>query len=200
MELSSSTNIQSNYNNLGNLTTQSIKPKQSEYSLIIDSLDTVNVGNSVAENAILSSAKEISDKISEYLKSNFPDDFQSLSNEEITSENAANNVLNGIKMLYEVFKKQSESEGRADWEEKFFSLVKQGVQDGYDSAIGVLEELGAFKFDGIRKQAEETKILIETKLNEFENSLKTAKNDSNTEKLINTNSEYQQKNNLNVVA
>jgi hypothetical protein len=155
--------IASNYN-----------PKDSADSLVISTIenDSVSVGDSLSQTAITYTAQEISDKISEYLKANFPDKFSGLTTQQISSEQAATNVVNGLKMLYEAFKKQSEGEGRQGWQEKFFELARQGVQEGYDSAIEFLDSLGAFSYDGVKSNAEQTKILIETKLKEFEDSVK----------------------------
>jgi hypothetical protein len=51
------------------------------------------------------------------------------------------------------------------------SLVRKGVDQGYDEAYSILDGIGAFEVDGVKSGVEETKRLIDEKLNAFEQYL-----------------------------
>jgi hypothetical protein len=114
------------------------------------------------------SADKIIEKLNELLKKDLPDGIQSLKPEEVTPEATADRIVTGVTGFFEVFAKQNSDLSPEALLEKFMSEVRKGVDAGYDDASQILDNLGAFQFDGVKDGIEKTKGLIEEKLKAFE--------------------------------
>ena len=113
-------------------------------------------------------AKEIVDKINEKLGASLPDGVQSLKPEDVTPEATADRIVKGVVGLYSIYAKQNKGLEGEDLLISFIDTVKSGIDSGYSDAIGILENLGAFQYDGVREGLAKTRSLIDEKLAKFE--------------------------------
>lgn len=113
-------------------------------------------------------AKEIVDKINEKLSASLPDGVQSLKPEDVTPEATADRIVKGVVGLYSIYAKQNKGLEGEDLLISFIDTVKSGIDAGYSDAIGILENLGAFQYDGVREGLAKTRSLIDEKLAKFE--------------------------------
>ena len=113
-------------------------------------------------------AKEIVDKINEKLSASLPDGVQSLKPEDVTPEATADRIVKGVVGLYSIYAKQNKGLEGEDLLISFIDTVKSGIDAGYSDAIGILENLGAFHYDGVREGLAKTRSLIDEKLAKFE--------------------------------
>lgn len=114
------------------------------------------------------SAQEILSKLNEILKGKLPDGLQSVAPEDATPEKTADTIVKGITALYTNYVKSNPELSPEEALTRFMAAARKGVDDGYTSAAGTLESLGAFEFSGVKDGIEKTRVLIEEKLKEFE--------------------------------
>lgn len=129
--------------------------------------DRVSLNFNELYKSLTGTAKSIIDKLNELLKAKVPNGIQSLSPEEVTPEATADRLVKQFSNLFEIYKKNNPELDEEKFNE-FFEKVRQGVQAGYDDAFETLKALGAFEFEGVQAGVEKTKVLIESKLKEFE--------------------------------
>lgn len=113
-------------------------------------------------------AQEVVDKINTALKSSLPNGVQSLKPEEVTPEATADKIVQGATSFFDIFAKQNPDLQGEDLINKFMETIKGGIQTGYDQASQILDDAGAFQFDGVKGGIEKTKGLIEEKLKAWE--------------------------------
>ncbi len=130
--------------------------------------DEVSLSLGDTTKGISVTAQEILEKLNALLKDKLPDGIQSLKPEDTTPEATASRIVQGVTALYGAFSKQNPTLSGEELLNKFMDTVKGGVQAGYDDAVGTLEDLGAFSFEGVKSGIEETKRLIDEKLAAFE--------------------------------
>lgn len=112
--------------------------------------------------------QKIIDKLNELLKKDLPDGIQSLSPEETSAQATADRIVQGSTAFFDIFAKQNPNLEGEELLNKFMETIKGGIKQGYDDAVGILEDLGAFEFSGVKESIEETKNLIEAGLQKFE--------------------------------
>ena len=100
--------------------------------------------------------------------------------DEFTPDKVSDRIISGISLLYDRFEKQNPSIPKTELIDKFSKLVNQGVTKGYDDAVSTLENIQAFKVDGVKNSVEQTKIQIDSKLKDFLNSKANAEVSSKT--------------------
>ena len=156
-------------------------PDLSSDSLVIDTLnnasnddaaDTSGVSFADLYKGLSVTGQKLIDKLNEILKGTLPDGLQSLKPEEVTSEATAENIVRGSTSFFAQYAKQNPNLSGEELLNSFMEQVRKGVQSGYDDAIQTLDGLGAFEFDGVKSGVEETKVLIETKLQSFEAAMR----------------------------
>lgn len=111
--------------------------------------------------------REIIKKLNELLKTSLPAGIESLSPQDTTPDATATRIVQGVTAFFSVYAKQNPRLSGQELLDSFMKTIKSGVQQGYDDAYKILEGLGAFEFDGVRAGVEETKVLIESKLDSF---------------------------------
>lgn len=129
--------------------------------------DTINVNFKERLKGLTITAREIVKKLNELLADKVPNGVESLSVEDHTPEATASRIVQGVVAFLPAFAKQNPGLSEEEALDKFMETVKGGIQKGYDEAFSILEGLGAFEVDGIKSGVEETKILIDSKLNAF---------------------------------
>ncbi len=129
--------------------------------------DTVNIDFKDKFKTLNLTAQEIVKKLNELLQSTLPEGIESLNPDQYTSEATSTRIVQGVTAFFGVFKGQHPDLSEEEALDKFMDTVKSGVQKGYDDAFGTLKGLGAFDIDGIQKGVEQTKILIDQKLDSF---------------------------------
>ncbi len=117
-------------------------------------------------------AQEIVSKLNELLKKQLPDGIESLKPEEVTPEATADRIVSQVGSLFDAFAKQHPDLEDEELIGKFMKLARQGVEDGYGQAFDILDNLGAFSFDGVKSGIEQTKVLLDDKLGKLEQSLR----------------------------
>ncbi len=132
--------------------------------------DSVDLNFSELYKGLTGTAKSIVDKINELLKAKLPDGVQSLNPSEVTPEATADRIVKGSTAFFDAYAKQNPTLSGDELINSFMEKIRSGVSKGYDDAFSTLEGLGAFSFEGVKEGVEKTKILIESKLKEFEAS------------------------------
>ena len=161
----------------------SVSIKYQEQSLILQSEspkkvepdDAVSVqikGKAGEKNPYVLTADEILRRINKELGDQLPEGVESLDPAEHTPEATADRIVSGVTAFFDAFARQNKNLKGDELVDTFIETVKRGVQKGYDDAYGILEGIGAFNVEGVREGIEQTKILIETKLNSFAESKK----------------------------
>lgn len=112
-------------------------------------------------------AKQIVDAINEKIKVQLPEGVQSLKPEDVTPDKTAERIVTGVVGLYDIYAKQHKDLEGEELLNSFLDTVRGGIDKGYSDAVDILEGLGAFQFDGVRDGIEQTKVLIEDKLQRF---------------------------------
>ena len=87
-------------------------------------------------------------------------------------EATADRIVSGVTGLFGVYSEQHPELEGEDLLSGFMETIRKGVQTGYDDAYSFLQGLGAFDYDGVQSGVEQTKALIETKLNDFETKMR----------------------------
>ena len=132
--------------------------------------DTSETGINSVFKGLSITAQNVVDKINELLKAKLPNGVQSLKPEDVTPEATATKIVTGVTSLFEGYAKSHPELSGEELLTSFMDKVRSGVQQGYDDAVQTLEGLGAFEFDGVRDGVEETRGLIEEKLQAFESA------------------------------
>ncbi|MCO6430923.1 MAG: DUF5610 domain-containing protein [Deltaproteobacteria bacterium] len=129
--------------------------------------DRYSVDFGSPEKAVALSAQEIVSKLNELLAPALPQGIEGLKPEETTPEASADRIVKSVSALFPAFAAQNPELSDEEVLDKFMEEVKKGVQQGYDEAFQILEGLGAFSFEGVQSGVEQTKILIDQKLDSF---------------------------------
>ena len=131
--------------------------------------DKVNVHFDDLFKGLSITARKILDKLNEILKADLPEGIQSLKPENHTPEKTADRIVAGATGLFGIFERQNPNLEGEELLTQFMDTIRSGIDKGYEEAFNILEGLGAFEFDGVKAGVEETKVLIEEKLQAFEN-------------------------------
>lgn len=117
--------------------------------------------------ALKVSADKILERLNEKLGLNF---VSSLSKEEgfYTPEKTADRIVTGISLLFDRFAQQNPKLGKEELVTEFFKRARSGMNEGYSSAVGTLKEVGAWEHEGMKESIEETRRLLDDKMNAFE--------------------------------
>lgn len=133
--------------------------------------DAATVDINPLTGALGLSAEEIVAKLNELLAGKLPPEgIAALKAEETSPESTAERIVRQVTAIFDSYSKQRGDEDQEKVLESFMKAVRSGVEQGYQEAFDILEGLGAFKFDGVQSGVEQTKILIESKLQAFEDS------------------------------
>jgi len=144
---------------------------QNDLTKLIDKADTseeasiLNISPEGQSARVLSmSAKEMLARINKQL--GLPEE-QIESFQNVTPDSTGKFVVDGIKGLYERYKKQFGGSLTEDQAKNFFSNVDKGVDSGYNDALGTIKEIGADKVTGVMKDVENARIAINRELSAF---------------------------------
>jgi hypothetical protein len=137
-----------------------------------DSTDQVDTNFEDLYKGLTIAAKKVIDKLNELLQTQLPQGIQSLKPEEVTSEATADRIVTGATSYFDIFAKQHPNLQGDELLDKFMETIRGGIQQGYDSASKTLEDIGAFQFDGVKQGIEETKALVEQKLQAYESYMR----------------------------
>ena len=135
-----------------------------------DGVKEISLSGSQLSKGLALTAQEILDKLNELLKKKLPNGIQSLKPEEVTPEATADRIVKGITAFFDAYAKQNPNLSSEELLTSFLEKARDGVQRGYDSAYATLTDLGAFDYEGVKEGVEKTKVLIESKLKEWETS------------------------------
>lgn len=124
-------------------------------------------GGTKSQNPYALTAREILARINEELKDELPEGVESLDPNDYTPEATADRIVAGVTAFFDVFARQNKELQGDELVDAFIETVKRGVQKGYDEAYKILEGIGAFEVEGVREGIEQTKILVESKLDAF---------------------------------
>jgi len=89
-----------------------------------------------------------------------------------TPEATAQRIYDGVTALFSAFQRQNASLENDELIDSFMSTIRGGIQKGYSDALGILEAVGAFAVEGVKEGVEQTRILLESKLSNFEQQMK----------------------------
>ena len=117
--------------------------------------------------ALSISSQKIISKINEILEAKNFKKIQDLKPQDVSPEKTADRVVTGITALFNAFAKQNKDLSNEDLVAKFIEQAKKGVEQGYSDAKNILQDLGAFEFEGVESSISETKDLIMQKLDKF---------------------------------
>lgn len=134
--------------------------------------DKVDVSFQDLYKALSLSAKQIVDKINALLGNKLPDGVQSLKPEDVTPEATAERIVKGSTAFFDIFAKQNPNLSGEELLNRFMDTIRGGIAQGYGEAFRILEGLGAFEYEGVKKGVEETKRLIDEKLAAYETSMR----------------------------
>ena len=88
----------------------------------------------------------------------------------MTPDATAERIVSGVTAFFDAYAKQNPDLEGEELIESFMKEVRSGVDKGYDEAFKILEDLGAFEFDGVKDGVQQTKALIESKLQAWESA------------------------------
>lgn len=114
------------------------------------------------------SADQIVARLNEILNEKYAVKIEDLNPDDYTPEKTAERIFNGVVGLFAAFSKQNSNLEPEELLNKFMTEVRKGVDAGYSDAVSILENLGAFRFDGVKDSIAKTKELLDEKLNSFE--------------------------------
>ncbi|MCB0310711.1 MAG: DUF5610 domain-containing protein [Bdellovibrionales bacterium] len=139
-----------------------------EQTIIQASQDKSSIKSFDLDKALQIKAQKIVDRLNEILQGELPDGLQSLKPQDTTPEATADRIVQGATAFFDVYAKQHPELSDEDLVTNFMETIRTGIQSGYDEAFGILEEIGAFDFEGVKEGIETTKSLIDQKLVKFE--------------------------------
>ena len=116
--------------------------------------------------------KKIVDSLNDLLKKDLPNGIQSLKPADTTPEATADRIVSGATSSFAAFQKQHPEMSDEEVLSHYMDLVRKGVDEGYSDAFETLKGLGAFEYDGVQSGVEQTKKLINKKLDEFEKTMR----------------------------
>ena len=144
-------------------------------SIVLDQLST---GNKNAESvgidfsdlykSLSITEQKVVSALNEILANELPDGVQSLDPKYADPEFSAENIVSGITAFFGLYQKQNPDQDPEELLNNFMEQARKGVEQGYGDAFSTLEGIGAFDIEGIQAGVEQTKELIEQKLQEFE--------------------------------
>ncbi len=134
--------------------------------------DAVAVDMNAAVQGIVLTADEIVSRLNEMLSDSLPGGIESLQAEDVTAEATAERIVTGISALFSAYAEQHPELVGEDLLGSFMKEARKGVEQGYGEAVDTLEGLGAFNFEGVKEGVQETKSLIEIKLEEYEQKMR----------------------------
>ena len=130
--------------------------------------DQVDVSFGTLDKNLTITAQQIVEKLNELLKPVLPDGIASLKPEDTTPEATAERIVRGATAFFDVYAKQNPGLQGDELLNKFMQTIRGGIDAGYSDAYKTLEGLGAFQFEGVESGIQETKRLIEEKLQAYE--------------------------------
>lgn len=131
-------------------------------------IDRVNVNLKSVSKSLTILAEEVVRKLNELLITKLPEGIESLKPEEHTAEATANRIVSGSTAFLPVFAKQNPELQGEDLIAAFMDTIRGGIKQGYNQAVGILGDIGAFEIDGVESGIQETMRLVEEKLVAFE--------------------------------
>lgn len=151
--------------------------KHGANALVVDQLkpnkeDSTKFGVHELSTSLTITAEEVIQKLNELLKKSVPEGIQSLKPQDHTPEKTAERIVNSVTGLFSAYEQQHPELEGEELVTGFMDTIRGGIQKGYDQAFKALEEIGAFEFDGVQSGVEQTKLLIEDKLINFEQKLR----------------------------
>lgn len=145
--------------------------KYSSDALIVEKTlsnrDAVDINFQDKYKTLNVTAQEIVKKLNEMLAAKLPDGIESLKQEDYTADATSTRIVQGATAFFGVYAEQHPELSQEEQLDKFMETIKSGIQKGYDEAFNTLKGLGAFDLDGIQGGVEQTKILIDQKLEAF---------------------------------
>ncbi len=147
--------------------TNSKKQKTSSTTTSNNTLDTLNINMGDVYKSLTILGQEIVSKLDELLAEDLPNGIASLDPEEQTAEKTADRIVAGVTGLLPAFARQNSDLEGEELINKFMDTIKGGIEEGYQSAMGILGDLGAFEFEGVESNIEKTMSLVDEKLNSF---------------------------------
>lgn len=114
------------------------------------------------------STKELILKLNEILREELPDGVESLDPKQFTPEATADRIVKQITGLFPSYAASNPELEDGEALSRFVEAVRSGVEQGFNSAVGTLEGIGAFEVEGLREQLDQTMTLVDQKLTEFE--------------------------------
>lgn len=133
-----------------------------------DASDKISIGMDKVYKSLTVLGDEVIKKLNEALGDDLPGGIASLNPEEHTSEKTADRIVAGVTSMLPVFSKQNPNLQGEELISKFMDTIRGGVSSGYQSAVGILGDIGAFEFDGVKDDISKTMDLVEEKLKAFE--------------------------------
>jgi len=175
-------NIQPKEKGFAALNSQSLKFTEAEVdSKIIKSIETkpgkhlgqaTKQGKGIDPFSELSfTAQKVLNRLNELLSQYVPDGVQSLKPEDHTAEKTADRIVSQVGGLFGAYSKQNSNKSPEELLSGFMELARKGVQTGYDDAYSILKGIGAFDIEGVQSGVENTKQLLDQKLNDLEKHL-----------------------------
>jgi len=153
---------------LGNDTSAQAQVSEDAVAIAISGSSTVTIsGDGSSGNPFLLTAQEIIRRINEAIKDKLPQGVEGLSPEEATPKATSDRIVSGVTAFFDTFARQHKDLQGDDLVDAFIGTVKSGVQKGYDDAYSILDGIGAFKVNGVKDGVEQTKILVDSKLDSF---------------------------------
>lgn len=116
--------------------------------------------------------QKILDKLNELLRAKLPQGLQDLKPEDHTPEATASRIVDGIAGLFGIFAKSNPDLEGEELLSRFMTAARKGVETGYGDAYETLEGIGAFEVAGVKEGVERTRVLIDEKLNAFEDKMR----------------------------
>lgn len=117
-------------------------------------------------------AREILDKINEYIKEEAPEGVQGLKPQDVTPEATADRIVSGATAFFDLYARQNPELEGEELLDSFMETIRGGVDKGYGEAVDILEGLGAFDVEGVKASVEETKRLVDEKLAAYETHMR----------------------------
>lgn len=149
-----------------------LNSRQSADALVIESTFASSRRDKDSQDQVFKAlsvtAREVVAKLNELLAAKLPNGLEGLKPEDTTPEATAERIVSGATSYFEVFKRQNPNLSDEELLNRFLSTIRGGIDRGYSEAVGTLEGLGAFEFEGVKSGVEKTRQLVDEKLAAFE--------------------------------
>ena len=134
-------------------------------------LDQVDVGMQEVYKSLTMLADEVLAKLEEILAEDLPDGIRNLKPENHTPEATADRIITGVSALFPVYAAQNPQLEGEELVDSFMKTIRGGIEDGYKQAENILGDIGAYEIEGVESGIEETKKIVEEKLEDLRNKL-----------------------------